>query len=536
MTFFTAALDPLTRQTVTVDDGQVVHSGSSKIAEMVQVIDGGLTPLLVNAVINRFATEIQKTTPDGVALEGIETNGFSQVSVASQKAAVVAGLHTIASAGTFSRVAEIRANQFSAGSVYVYPDGDTFADDLQSARALAHHDRRMSRLDLLAAVGSAGMLVKADSLGYTYDTFDPAKIWVVFGERLESTAGKAQVDTNNIEHASIIVLQLDGGSDTKKKYVAYFARQDDYPNGRLVEYEAEEWKSIPDPGRGGSDWIATGEWTKDPKLDQSANPMTIQGGLYEYPIITWQLDSTADGTTLFPITGTALYDQSFEIDIETSRIAESAGRSASGAWFGTDPNNLGFSGVINEGMTMLQRDQTASLLSHAASNSKDALAVINSIAESTAKRFHVPGYMVSNEAAMSVTSGYMLDVLNMPLVWDREKRTEINRSSMARKFQIEKQLANFVQGSDVIPTDATEAWTPKPLEFPSDPAATADWQKHLLETGLASLEDLYVEMGKADSIEAATKLIEEVKARAPVVEPEPAPAPTGIRDRLGLGR
>jgi hypothetical protein len=546
MTFFSAARDPLTRQTVDPknNNATVVHNGSSKICDIVQLLDGGGTELVRAKVIERFAQKITRDDTPEIELTDATVTGESFRAKQDQAttAAINAGLHTVASTMLFNRIVEIRASLFANGSKYVYdPEGDYVAD-LDSARGLASHDLNMGRLDMLATgIGSAGMLVQADVTGYSYQPFDPTKIWVVYGDILEVGGSKIPVSHTNIEHASIVVLEVGGSSSAidKRNYVAYFARQEDWAKGRLVRYEANEWKDIPDPGEGGFDWVDSDEWLKFPERDRIANPLTVyqdsSSALYEYPLLTWHMDQTAYGTTLLPVTGTALYDQVFELDVEMSRIIEAGGRSAAGTWVLNNEKGSQIHGVWNEGMVIANREQTVSLLSHPASNAKDALLIIDKVAERTASRYHVPGYMVATTETFQVPSGIALQVMNQPLLQDRQQRFEVNQSSMARKFEIEKELGNFTQGQDVVPVDATERWAPNPLEFPEDGnalSAMVPWHEFLLKNNMSTIEDLLIEMGKVDTIEAAKNLTEQNTKTNKGRQPEP-PQPQGRGGALG---
>ena len=536
MTFFQAAFQPLTRRSVDPEADHVEHESNSKIGHVVKLLDGGGTDLVREKVLERFATRISlRDNSDIVLTDNTFEADFAGKRDAATAASINAGLHTIASTMLFNRIAEIGASLFSNGSTYTYPDGDTFAADLASARNIALHDRRMNRLDLLATgIGSAGMLIGADVTGYAYQPFDPTKLWAVFGTDLDVGDSNARVDTTKIEHASVVVLELSGGEGRKRNYVAYLGRQDHYPVGRLVKYQAEKWSEIPEVGAGGYDWTTADTWEMYPQLDTIANPMTLhqdgESALYEYPIITWHMDSTGDGIGLLPVTGLALYDQVFELDVELSRDIEASGRSAAGSWILNNGSDVPVTGAINEGMTILGRDQTATLLSHSASNAREAMDVINSVAESTAKRYHIPGYMVSDKAAASITSGYMVELLNYPLVQDRKHREEINTGSMERKFEIEKQLVNFVEATTVIPLEASEDWNPAALSFPKDSADMIAVNEHLLKHNLTTVQELAVEMGKADTKEAAMNMIAENRAA------NPAPAQTGGRLGRALDR
>jgi hypothetical protein len=98
----------------------------------------------------------------------------------------------------------------------------------------------------------------------------------------------------------------------------------------------------------------------------------------------------------------------------------------------------------------------------------------------------------------------------MPFIQYREQRFQINKTAMDRKFEIEKALANFVTAQTVIPVEATEDWSPNDLEFPEDATnlqTLAGWQEHQLKNGITTVADIVVDMGKADTLEAAEELV-----------------------------
>jgi hypothetical protein len=537
MTYFSKAFSPISRQKVdpNIKGVHIEHADDPRISSMVRLLDGGGNDMVRNRVIDRFAKSITRAAPSAIELEttSITAEDFRAKRDEFTATAIEAGLHTIASTMLYNRIVEIRASLFSNGETYAYPNGDAFAADLENARAIALHDRSMTRADMLATgIGSAGVLISADQAGYQYSPFSPDKMWAVYGDEYYIGDVPNQVDTLNLEHASIVVLELAGGSGRDRNYAAYMGRQEGYTRGRLVKYTSDDWNNIPDVGQGGLDWTLSGEWLKMPDVDQVANPLTAYqdstGGLYEYPIITWQMDGTGDRTTLLPVTGVVLYEQTFELDVELSRIIEAGGKAAAGVWFMSNPKGQDIKGAWNEGMVEGFGEQSVSLLSHSASNAKLAMEIIDKMAERTASRYHVPGYMVATSESFQMPSGYALEIKNIPLVQDRKKRYKINKTSMDRKFEIEKGLINFVEGTTIVPVDAREDWVPNPLEFPKDKAEIIAWHEHLLKHNLTTVEEIAVEIGKADTVEAAENMIAEN------VEKNPAPVqPAQQGGRLG---
>jgi hypothetical protein len=511
----------LTRRKANIDSYASTVDAEA-VNNILTLVNGGGMGLLRDRVIARFAQSIVKRTNQvSGSSEAYLTTSFDARNFVAQKEeakveAIREGLHTISSTFLCTRIIEERSTLFGAGADYTYSTEDaTWTTDILEARTAAFHDRRMARLDQLSCgIGSAGLLVSADETGFRYQSFSPAHCWVVFGDDITMNGKQIEVDNLNLEHASVIVLEL-ASTGTDRNFVAYHGRQDDYPNGRLVRYTAQQWNMIPDVGGGGKDFCSDGEWRETPDIGIIENPLTAyqsdSNSLVEYPFIVWHMDSTADGTSIFPTTGSLLYDQCMEIDVEYSRIIESAGRSAAGIQVLKNENGADILGPWNEGMAQLLKGQEVEVFSHAASNAKDALMVSLKVAEQTAQRWHVPGYMVAAQDNFQVPSGYALDVMNLPLDRDREARTEINRAAMSRKFNIESALANMVAGKETIALDATEHWEPRELSRPTPITDQIAQHKHELENNLASVIDLVQESGKAETREAAIEYIERTK-------------------------
>lgn len=493
-----------------------------KISDIVTVIDGGGLNLLKQNVIRRFATEITKVeTGDPTKLE-IENNDGSSAGWVTKRdlaaaAAISGGMHTIASLFGFRNVVYNRASLFDEQSVYTYSDDKTNTDwivDLAEDRKIALEQRRMARADVLSCgIGSAACYVSASVRGFGYNSFDPAKIWIVHADEIFLDDEKSSTDKNNIDDASVVVMLLSTGTDTtdENDYLAFFGRSENYPDGRMVKYSAQTWHSIPAPGDGGYDYTTDGVTLKPG--DNIANPLTLYSNQtkndssVEYPIINWQMDQTADGASIFPISGTMLFDSMFELDTEFSRDIESGGRSGRGAWLGMDQNSLGFGKSISEGEMVGKRDQDVRLLSHPAVNAKHASDIVIAALEQTAGAYNVPAYKVSTKSDIQATSGFALRVMDQPLTRDRVKRANINRPSMSRKFEIERALSNFVTGDTKIPLDVSEHWEPGSidvLETPDEKQSRLDWE---FDKGLRSLVDYFAEMKQIESRDEALELL-----------------------------
>lgn len=498
-----------------------------KIRDIVTILDGGGLNILKENVIRRFATEItkQSTGQDASQIEidaEAGTEGWKTKRDIAASLAISEGMHTISSLFGFRRVVFNRATLFSNPGQYTYSkDPGSWLQDFVDDRRTALHDRRMSRLDLLATgIGSCACYVSGDARGYRYNVFDPTKIWVVHNDKLLVDDQEVDVDRLSIDDATVVVMlngySTNASGETVGKYLAYFGRSDIYPEGRMVRYESHGWHDIPDPGNGGWDYT-TSSVTQTPG-GEYANPLTLYSdqtnnqSSVEYPIINWQMDKTADGTCIFPVSGSFLFDNMFEIDTEFSRNMESGGRSGRGAWLGKDPRSLGWAKSISEGEYIGKKEQEVTLLSHPASNAKTASEINIAALEQAAGAYNVPAYKVSTKSDLQASSGFALRVMDAPLQQDRQDRATINRASMARKFQIEKAWINYLYGENKINDDTVEYWEPgeiDTLETGEEQRAQTDWE---LANGLRSVVDLFIDINKIENRDEAINRLDEIKS------------------------
>jgi hypothetical protein len=321
-----------------------------------------------------------------------------------------------------------------------------------------------SRLDEISVVvGSSVMLIQVNNGDYQYQPITPDKVWVIFGEQIETNEELIPVDKLKLDHAQCVIIQMD-----EKKYAAYFGRSDMYETGRFVQYEASSPFSIPAVGSQDINEYMIGE--------EIYNPLTYQqdsAGDYttpEYPIATWQGTTQGIGTELLPVQ-TNLYEIAKEIDLSSSRVAMSANKAARGAWFftnegGASPNQPA---SLDEGIAKLEAGQSVMVLSVPAANIGEATKVIDDLTVYLADQYSVPTYMLkvgdrSLVSGNTMPSGAALLELNKPQVKFEHMRRDINSTSMDRIFQIEKALAGIENGTPVG-TDIEQIWTLRPASI-----------------------------------------------------------------------
>jgi hypothetical protein len=306
---------------------------------MIEVLDGGGLAQLKTRVIERFAKEItnvsgQPMTDSAgqiVLTDEPDSNWKEKIDTASALA-IGGGMHTLSSMMGYKQINFKRATLFDVDSIYAYSEKGTWIQGLAEDRETAFVDRRMGRVDLLGCgLGASGGWYQINPQGYLLQSLDPKRAHapeIKYGEDL------ATADINNIEDASVVVIALDetwvGEDGTFEQwFLAIFGASENYPFGRMVKYHATKWCAIPGVGAGGTDYIDSNEFVQNATMDNIANPLTLysaetkgQSGV-EYPIFDWRVDKTGDGTGVFPLSGTLLFDLMFDIDVETSRNIES---------------------------------------------------------------------------------------------------------------------------------------------------------------------------------------------------------------------
>ena len=519
---------------------------AAKIEQIVTVLDGGGLGLIKERLVQRFGSEVVKTgdgttaPPDQLDMQDSAGSDWTVKRDAAADTAIAAGLHSVASLFGFKRIVTSRSTLYNVDSDYIYTEKGEYPVGLAEDRKRAYHDRRMARLDLLATgIGSAACMVSANDSGYQYQTLDPTKIWIAHSDEILLNGKKATADINNFEDATVIVIQLSSTGE-QSLYLAFHGRSEDYPNGRLVKYEAATWNEIPEPGTAALDYTTDGEFVVGPGQSSFANPLTVYQeeskfeSPVEYPVFNWQMDATGDGTSLFPTSGTQLFDITFDLDTELSRNIESAGRSARGAWFVTDPKSMGFTGSPSEGETVGKRDQAVTLLSHPASNAQQATEILVAVLEQAAGAYGVPGYKVATQENMQVPSGFALKILNQPMTQDREMRTRINQASALRKYHIERALVNALSTKTAIPLNAEEVWTPGPLadlQTDQEIRDDIDWK---LEKSAKSIVDFIQEVNELKTREEAMDMLERnLEENGASTPTAPTPPAAGILPRRG---
>jgi hypothetical protein len=242
---------------------------------------------------------------------------------------------------------------------------------------------------------------------------------------------------------------------------------------------------------------------------------------------------------LLPVS-TTLYQVCAEIDLMGSMIISAAGKGARGAKAfkrGTDTN---VPDSADEALVLVGRDQEIANIGWPASHAKDAMDVVNQFARHVAEAHQVPGFLVVADQTAEVPSGVALEMMMVPLTRNRLQRIALNRTSVARRYAIERAIVNGAVGTTAIPWEDVETWHPGQVTWPRDPMVSlAVWEKRIA-MGEADLADVVQDMRSFASREEALTWLGEVnKERAKVDALKPLPAAAAgklsLAQRLGGG-
>ncbi len=504
------------------------------VGEMVDSLDGNSRTYIEEKMAARFATRIERREDKVTGTEG----EFLARSNAAKEAAIEYGLLEVCGLFTFNRIVREWASLWTEGVTYKYdPDNDAFDEELQAARQVGGRNLVMGRVDELAsAVGSSSVLVQVLGSELNYQAITRDKITVIFGETITEGDTERPVNPLNIEEATLVVVQLDSDvTSGNTQYVAYYGRSDKYPQGRQAKYWAKSWDQIPEVDAGGEDVI-------DYMANETdvANPMTLwqiqqgkQAVTPEYPIATWLGSTSGYGSELMPVTD-GLYMQCKEFDLGASRILLSALKSARGVFAFNQGETAGNSipESISEGDAVIPPDTNITTHYIPAVNSKDAMEVLVNLAAQTSEAFQVPAYRMGLTANITIPSGAALRELNRPLIRLRNSRTEINRTEVARMFDIERILASM-ENSSATGEGITEIWEPDELQFSVSELERIQAAREKVEAGFADVNQVVEEVfPHLDTQEKVDNWVGEIEARKP--EP-PAPAPQPVaRGAAGL--
>jgi hypothetical protein len=337
--------------------------------------------------------------------------------------------------------------------------------------------------------GSAAMFISAKNEGLKYQRLIPSQIRCYWPEIILDGDVRRAPDYSDIEDAYAIVIRTSMVDLEKYNYLAIFSRSEDWPNGRWVEYTASPSATkLPDIGEKDSFEYEIDGKPANP-LSYWANTGGSEYSVPEFPIIPI-MGVTQSTSTPFPVS-TSLYEDDIEFTITASHIL-SKGDDAAG---GTDIIELDQVGAgaplpktLSGAITTLP-GQTYRHESRNAADVKTAWEAVQMLKVASASGYAVPDYMmVSEDYALEASSGIALQVKTRPLVKERQRLELINKTNVARIFEIEKALLNmhladrYRNVESLLPLHME--WSAGPLELPENKQEKAQRLVTLMDKGV----------------------------------------------------
>jgi len=523
-----------------VDASKVSHMARSLIGE-------GDIDLVREAMIERYA-QVVVAEKD---MMGVETSALyranSRLKVDyAAKEAIMAGQQEIVRMYLYNSIVRQRATLFTEPSQRYEYENESTGEALGEVREDSGANIVAQRWDSYAdGMGSCALYVSDAGGRLSYSEIPPSKIWYGFSESILDGDKDRATNTDDLDEATVVVIEIAPAGD-KRRFAAWYGPGDEYENGRQCVYCAENWYDIPAVGNPGSvDYSMSISGFAKGATDV-ANPLTLiaqsQGaqGSPTYPLAILYGDSMQSG--LMPTTS-SLYDVCAELDLMGSMIIGAAGSGARGMVAFNRGTDTSIPDNVREGMVLMGRDQALAQAGWPASHAKDAMGVINEFARHIAEAHAVPGWLVVADQSGEVPSGVALEIMTMPLTRNRQARIELNKHSVARRFDIERLVINGAVGSAAIPYDDRETWHAGERTWPVDKEQTLRTWQTRINMGESDLADVVMELRSINTHEEALNWLEERKAirdaseiLSPPKPPEGAPVKLSLAERLGGGR
>ena len=457
MNFLNTTQRRLIRQDIS-DANAVIVTGPSNASTIVDYLDGNMQRAIANKMGSRYTQTIIKDNEKG--------NYYGDPMQAA-KAAIDLGLFEIIPTGIFQKITNFVAS-LSQSSVFTYKsDGvidDDFKESIATERDRGSFGLKLSRADAISvAVGSSAIHVQLLGNTLNYQVYSPDCVLIVFNNTIEDGGVLRTTNLNNINEASSVTLLL-SSTTNKNQYVTYFGRSQRYPQGRLVRYRAKNWLTTPDPGDN-VDYehlTNTGELCNPFTLLQDVNGLNNET---EYPVSIWYGNNNDTSDGLLPV-NKDFYDTAVELDLANSRTMTSAMKTATGMVVfskeagasSADPGNLG------EGVVKLKQGQSINIMSLPAANADTANKIITNNMAMVSETYGMPSYRLDMSKMASVPSGAALRELDKPANDYRQYRHEVNKTSMHRIFEIERNIARIDRDEPYYAEGTEQTWIVKDIE------------------------------------------------------------------------
>jgi hypothetical protein len=482
---------------------------------------------VVDKMKERYAFSIRKADSSNTAAGSTdELSGYYTYENALLKKVVEKSYEHVTS-GIYSKIVHSLADLFTNKTSYfdfVDPNSNKSVDEAEKRiteqREAGGFDTELAGADAVAAGVHSGPLYIDYAGGHLgYRAFSPAAIHAKFGNKvIENGTERAAIPTL-IEDAICIVLTLDDGTSTdtstqsdEKEYLAIFGKSEEWPLGRHVTFRAGSWDSFPKVGDDNSlDWTTAG--------GEIANPLTWANNQYdniygvEYPVVIFKGGFNITSNKLIPVSS-SLFENCLEIDLALSRVLHTSLRSARGSNVLKNPENNPLPHTT-EGNIVLLDGQEMSIMGQPVSNSVGALDVIVSLTRIVAEGSNVPGYHVIHEGGGQAESGISLYIRTLPAISFREHRANVNKTEVARLFQIERGLYKVFseKNQDLAGPEVVQVWNPGRFIMPEAELDKVTRVKASLDAGFIDYPTAIMEMHDLPNIKSAEAYIDEMEER-----------------------
>jgi len=499
-----------------------------------------------DAMVARFARVLERVKDGDSGGETTRLVGFKSIIDAATKAAIQDGQFEICRTQTFDSICGATATLFP-GSRWEY-DNDTAGEIIADTRSMSGANMATLRWDTIAVgVRSCVLYLEAKGDVITETEVRPTAIWVIHAPTITADDGKERAtNTMVFDEASLVVMALNGPD----QYAAWWGPSELYPTGRHCIFTAKKFSDIPTPNdKSGVEFTIEGEYNNSVTLtnEMLANPLSLWAikGNASPPVYPFAvLYGTPQSSGLIP-TSTSLYRTGLEFDLASSLIMGAAGRGARGAQVlkqtGGDADPSDVPSNTSEGLIIPGRNKDLNFDGWSPTHAAAANEVLAKMASQIAHAAHVPTHIFMPEEGGAPMSGTAIRQKSKSMTDFRSLRIDMNRTNVARRWEIEKALINAGAGKAAIPEETVETWKPKDIEFAIDPAdEMADWEARI-RIGEASIIDVIMARrgfsnvndalawaaNRKKILDANRELLDSFKPSAPAA-PAAAPARGGL--------
>lgn len=525
-----------------IKDSGISHCSDIDIRNAINYANrDGDIDILKKKAQSRFAMGIRKRDADP-ANQQIQPETFVRGDAAI---AFDLGLYEIVPTGFFTRVIKAHATlstQPDANITFVDPDQEEAEEEFfgegkglvntEQTEELVNHIRERGNFDTAfegldfaaSAVEVAYMHTYPNGYDLEYDVVLPDDIWFVHSEMItHHSEGMPDIvsptDKRKINQATAVVIQMDTAASEADEsvYLAYVGGCEDWPDGRMVQYQASQPWPLPKGDEEDGKGKIINENTYPPEGGTPCNPLTriLNHGdpsqkeciTTEFPIVEWRGGyRTIDDNSVIPAT-TSLYEASREIDIAWSRLLRHTQANVMGHSVWTSPTG-------SPGGTQLPRSIEYQFLQagleytrhlEGAAEGQTAVEVLVNLSKQVAGGYFVPGYMVIEHGAVPEAAA-ALAIQSRPLVEHRNRRFKVNKPKMAKQFEVERALLVGIHGnkikSQISPT-IKQVWDPGTWTPPQDEYDRLEEISYAEDKGYISKEEAFRRANKLSTIQEA---------------------------------